>query len=133
MSKDDTSANNFIEKVLIPKLNRLAGIREDEEERKALRAVLRKVDRAQGEGFLDFTTRQCEQAEELEKYWVILPDRLLAFMIEEGARLSRSEERAYAGLLKHRKDSRAVIESLQALDPKHSKRSTNYLETGFGE
>eukprot|EP00913_Durusdinium_trenchii_P008595 g8070.t1 len=103
--------------VLIEILNNKAGVREDDEKRRAFKAALMEQQRRRDETLAQFAVRRQRDFTHAASFGVAIPEAFRATMLREGAGLSEQNQQNLVALLQgHEDEVNAVAKALSKLD-----------------
>eukprot|EP00913_Durusdinium_trenchii_P016808 g15798.t1 len=114
--------------VIIEIINNKAGVREDDEKRRAFKSAIVDQHRHREESLSQFAVRRQKEFSNAAAYGVIIPDSFKATMLREGAGLNDQNQQNLTALLQgHDEDPNAVARALARLDVR-SDRMAAYVE-----
>ena len=127
LSEDVLNSSLYLD-AIIEVLNNKAGVREDDDRRRAYRMAISDSQRHKDETLAQFAVRRQRDFRNAAAYGVQIPEALRAMLMREGAALSDQNQQNLTALLQGREeDPDAVARALSRMDVRHD-RITAYSE-----
>ena len=127
MPESVLSSSAYLE-VIIEIMNNKAGVREDDERRRAFKAAITEHQRRRDETLAQFAVRRQRDFTQASQHGVVIPDVFKATLLREGAGLNEQNQQNLSALLQGQEDDpQAVARALGRLDVR-SDRITGFAE-----
>ena len=121
---DDTLGSSGYMDAIIEIINNKAGVREDDEKRRAYRQAITDSQRHRDETLAQYAQRRMRDFRSAATFGVVIPDPLKAMLLKEGAGLSDQSQQNLAALVLGRDDDpEAIARALARLDVRHDRIS----------
>ena len=132
LSDDLLSSSDYLE-AIVNVINNKAGVREDDDKRRAYKQAITDNQRHRDETLAQFSVRRMRDFNFAANYGMQIPDGLKAMLLREGAGLSDQSQQNLAALVSGREeDPDAVARALARLDVR-SDRLVAYTEDALDE
>ena len=129
ITEDELGRDTYLEKILAV-IDAKAGVREDDEKRRAFKAVMTENQRKREESLSQYSLRRLRDFQRAMSFGFDLPPELKPAMLREGASLSEQNMQNLAAILRQEdKDPDKVAKALCHLDVR-SDRLIGYVDDG---
>ena len=121
---DGTLGSSGYLDAIIEIINNKAGVREDDEKRRAYKQAITDSQRHRDETLAQYAQRRMRDFRSAATFGVVIPDPLKAMLLKEGAGLSDQSQQNLAALVLDRDDDpEAIARALARLDVRHDRLS----------
>ena len=129
LTEEMLASPSYLENI-IDILNNKAGIREDDEKRRAFKSAVTENGRRKDESLAQYAMRRLRDFNHASTFGVVIPDEFRATMLKEGAGLSEQNMQNLSSMVQGREHCPEVVARALARLDVRSDRMTGYVDDG---